>query len=339
MKKQFVMVGGVGLGVDMATTLPTRVKILNWGDNPNAKGIPVRLGKAALAFHAKAQCPFKRVALDYEHNTFPGTVAYGMSAEPRPVAGFGDIEIIEGDGAYITALSYNESGKANALHYTDVSAGVLVDKATGEVQAIASVGLCRNGCVADMQFKQVPLSSDLTILLAGAGEDEDEEPNKKDTIMREMLIKLLGLAPEATDEDVTKAVTALVEKSKATPVPLGVEIEKLKTEFGAKLEAFGTCIAALNADNEKRQKDAILMDARVQGKAVALGAEIVGKLSVADLRAHVDALPVTVPMHQRTVTTVAEVALGADAGPTEAQRAVALSCGMDPDVVFPKKAK
>jgi phage I-like protein len=316
-----------------AKALPTKIRFLNWGENPNAKNRRVALGRRAVAFHEQPTCGFRRIALDFEHNTLPGTPAFAASAEPRPVAGFGDLRIVPGDGAYLDNIEYTPTGREMALNYTDVSAGALLDDA-GEVAAIVSVALCRNGCVPGMEFSQVPLSADMADLLAGAGV---EETNKEKPIMRDMLIKLLGLKPEATDDDVANAVKALVDKP--APVPMGVDLEKLRTEIDAKFAGFSAVISALNKKDEKREKDALLMGARAEGKLVALSADLVEKLGVEDLKTHIAGLSVTLPVTRTTPEKVAETGLSTGGAITDAQKAVALSCGMDPETVFgtPKK--
>ena len=75
----------VALSAD-AAKLPKRIKILNWGDNPNCHGKRVNVGPLFAKCLAAATYPYRKVALDFEHNTFPGTAAYKESQEPRPVA-------------------------------------------------------------------------------------------------------------------------------------------------------------------------------------------------------------------------------------------------------------
>ena len=81
----------VSLSAD-AAKLPRRIKVLNWGDNPNSHGKRVNVGPLFATCLNAETYPYRKVALDFEHNTFPGTAAYKESKEPRPVAGFGTIE-------------------------------------------------------------------------------------------------------------------------------------------------------------------------------------------------------------------------------------------------------
>ncbi len=94
-------------------------------------------------------------------------------------------------------------------------------------------------------------------------------------------------------------------------------------------------VAPLNAEIEQQRKDAVLLRARLEGKVVALNADALAKLSVVDLNAHVDALPVTVPLSAFTPTHVDESGtpqpLSAD------QLAIARNCGLDPAEIFGRK--
>ncbi|MBR4651826.1 MAG: hypothetical protein IKO72_00565 [Kiritimatiellae bacterium] len=149
----------VSLSAD-AAKLPRRIKVLNWGDNPNSHGKRVNVGELFVRCLAAETYPYRKVALDFEHNTFPGTAAYKESKEPRPVAGFGTIEAVEGDGVYITMSSWTPDGEKMAANYADVSAGAVTDK-EGNLVAVASVALCRAGAVDGMDFVEAPLSGAL----------------------------------------------------------------------------------------------------------------------------------------------------------------------------------
>ena len=155
----------VSLSAD-AAQLPRRIKVLNWGDNPNCHGKRVNVGALFVKCLNADTYPYRKVALDFEHNTFPGTAAYKESKEPRPVAGFGTIEAVEGDGVYITMSSWTPDGEKMAANYADVSAGAVTDK-EGNLVAVASVALCRAGAVDGMDFVEAPLSGSVSSALSG----------------------------------------------------------------------------------------------------------------------------------------------------------------------------
>ena len=173
----------VALSAD-AAKLPKRIKILNWGDNPNCHGKRVNVGPLFAKCLAAATYPYRKVALDFEHNTFPGTAAYKESSEPRPVAGFGTVEVVEGKGVYLTMSAWTPDGEKMAVNFADVSAGAVTDK-DGNVVAVASVALCRAGAVDGMDFVEAPLSGGVSSALSGIinqeAKDEGEGEQRKNS--------------------------------------------------------------------------------------------------------------------------------------------------------------
>ena len=164
-----ILLRTTGLGVTLsadAAKLPHRIKVLNWGDNPNCHGKRVNVGPLFVKCLGADTYPYRKVALDFEHNTFPGTPAYKESQEPRPVAGFGTIEAVEGDGVYLAMSSWTPEGERMAAHYADVSAGAVTDK-EGNLIAVSSVALCRAGSVDGMDFVEAPLSGGISSALSG----------------------------------------------------------------------------------------------------------------------------------------------------------------------------
>ena len=161
----------VSLSAD-AAKLPRRIKVLNWGDNPNYHGKRVNVGALFVKCLNADTYPYRKVALDFEHNTFPGTAAYKESKEPRPVAGFGTIEAVEGEGVFITMSSWTPDGEKMAANYADVSAGAVTDD-DGNLIAVASVALCRTGAVDGMDFVEAPLSGGVSSALSGIIRSEE----------------------------------------------------------------------------------------------------------------------------------------------------------------------
>jgi phage I-like protein len=295
--------------------LPKRVKVLNWGQNLNARGQPVIVGDMLLSNMKSPVYPFHQVPLDFEHNTTPGTTAYADSKEPRDVAGYVGFQVVPNDGVYMVVSSWTPLGIDKAHNYADVSATPLTDK-QGNVVGITSVALCRVGAVPGMEFKDVPLSALLVIT------NQNEEQ-----LMRDKLIAMLKLDPAATDDAIMEALeTAL--KAVPAPAPLGVDVAKLVNEAVLPLSVQ---IVDFKKELEKRDKESVLTNARIEGKVVALNAEAIGQLSLEALKAHVAALPVTVPLSATTPAHVTEAAVSVI---TEEQKTVALNCGMDPEVVF-----
>ena len=181
----------VALSAD-AAKLPKRIKILNWGDNPNCYGKLVNVGPLFAKCLAAATYPYRKVALDFEHNTFPGTAAYKESSEPRPVAGFGTVEVVEGKGVYLTMSAWTPDGEKMAVNFADVSAGAVTDK-DGNVVAVASVALCRAGAVDGMDFVEAPLSGGVSSALSGIINNSEKQKGQA-MDFKALLISRWGLA-------------------------------------------------------------------------------------------------------------------------------------------------
>ena len=304
--------------------LPRRIKVLNWGLNPNSHGRRINVNEKLPRAMSAQTYPFHRVAFDFEHNTVPGTQAYKDSAEPRKVAAYGAIEVVPGDGVYLNVEGWTPDGLAEAHNYACVSAAPVPD-AAGDVIAIVSVALCRNGAVPGMDFVEAPLSA--------LGLPQKQKGVTMD--WKQLLIESLGLDASATD-DAIKAALLKRLAAQDSPAPMSAEVRALVAQaVSAAITPLSTQVVDFGKELEKRDKAAIIAGAKAQGKVVALGADAVAKLSVADLTAHVEALPVTVPLTALTPPTLAPDAAAGQV--TDLQRTIALNCGVDPETVWPSK--
>ena len=284
-----------------AAKLPRRLKVLSWGENPNARGRRVNVGVKFLRALAAPAYPYAKVAIDFEHNTVPGTPEYERTREPRPIAGYAEVECVEGKGVFLNVTRWTPDGLAHAADFEDLSAAPVTD-ADGEVVALPSVALCRTGAVPGIEFVECPLS-------AVAPEDNAggvvPPANKGEGKMqyKEILAKLLGLGPEATDEELKAAADAAMAKA-------GEEAAKAEAEKAARdaakaaQEALSARVEALEKGREEDAKQRVLLSARMEGKQVSLSADALAKLSAKDLEDHVAALPVTVPLSAVTPAVV-----------------------------------
>ena len=324
----------VSLSAD-AAKLPSRIKVLNWGDNPNCHGKRVNVGALFVKCLNAETYPYRKVALDFEHNTFPGTPAYNESQEPRPVAGFGTIEAVPGDGVYITMSSWTPEGEKMAVNFADVSAGAVTDK-EGNLVAVASVALCRAGAVDGMDFVEAPLSSDVSSALSGIINQGRAEPGHQDNQKgqqamnyKALLLKLLGLGEDATDEAIQAALEAAAKKptKEEQDAALSAAVKAAVSEAVKPIEEK---VAALSAAAVAHEKADLIAEAAREGKVIALGADAVGKITVEDLKATIAKTPVTVPLNAKTPTTMKENAAEGDV--PEELRQIALNCGVSPDI-------
>lgn len=311
-----------------AEALPSRMKILSWGDNPNSRGLRVHVGEKLVAAMAAPTYPFDRVALDFEHNTVPGTAEWKNSAEPRPVAAFAAVEAVPGDGVYLARIDWTREGREAAHLYRDLSATPVLDEA-GEVIAVASAALVRAGAVPGIAFTEAPpvpekIARTLSALAADLPQPYEPKPKtpKNPITMdyRKALIEALGLAEDAADEQIAEALAAALAAKKT---------EDEAPEAAAENPEGG--LAALSARVDAMEKQAILTEARMAGKAVALSADAVAALTPEQLRETVEATPATVPLSARTPEAVRETPAKSD--PSELALHVYGLCGMKPEEV------
>lgn len=324
----------VSLSAD-AAKLPRRIKVLNWGENPNCHGRRVNVGALFVKCLAAAEYPYRKVALDFEHNTFPGTAAYKESKEPRPVAGFGTIEAVEGDGVYICMTAWTPEGEKMAANYADVSAGAVTDK-EGNLVAVASVALCRAGAVDGMDFVEAPLSGSVSSALSGIINQGRAEPGHQDNQKgqpamdyKALLLKLLGLGEDATDEAIQAALDAAGKKPTQEEQDAALSAA-VKAAVAEAVKPINEKVAALSAAAEAHEKADLIAEAAREGKVIALGADAVGKITVEDLKATIEKTPVTVPLSAKTPATMKDKPI--DGGVPEEFRQIALNCGVSPEI-------
>ena len=325
----------IALSAD-AAKLPRRIKILNWGDNPNFYGKRVNVGPLFAKCLAAATYPFRKVALDFEHNTYPGTAAYKESSEPRPVAGFGTVEVVEGKGVYLTMSAWTPEGEKMAVNFADVSAGAVTDK-DGNVVAVASVALCRAGAVEGMDFVEAPLSGGVSSALSGiinqdGGMDAAAQQEGQAMDFKALLISSLGLGDDATDEAIQAALAKALEKKpdenqEARQAAMSAAVKAAVDEA---VKPIKEQMAALSAAAVAHEKQDLIAEAAREGKVVALSADALAKLSVEDLKSTIAKTAVTVPLSAKTPATVKETAPGGEV--SDEFKRIALNCGVSPDI-------
>lgn len=261
--------------------LPKRVKLLGWGENvgrtTNHRILVDEVVAASLAANQSlVACDL--VPLDYEHQSCPGHPNY--VPDPRHSPGCGSVEVVPGEGVFLSAIQYSPNGVEFAPGYNDVSAVAHLDK-DGRVLWISSVALTQRGDVSGMEFAEA-----VAVLSAHSPSPKPTPPKpsmKDEATYREMLIKLLGLKPgdsgEISDEEIIAAVAA---KAEAMPADKPTATETV---------ALSARLDRMEKAEENRQRDALLARASAEGKVVPLSAEEAEGVSVAILTAMIDKLP------------------------------------------------
>lgn len=322
-----------GAGRTEGGSLPTRLKLLNWGDNPAILGINPRLGSHTVEkFAARMRdLGLDTVALDFEHNTCPGTPAYLEATEPRPVAAFGVPRLIPLDGLYLEDLQYTPAGKRHALNFIDLSPTVHIDPVSGEVDLLHSVALTRAGAVEGLSYYSI--EADIT---------KQAQGDKMD--WKKMLIALTGAPDDVADEALQEMFKAKLESISAAAVePVNVALSaltaavaKIKPADGQETELTALSIqlatlkddlAAVTGEVGAMRRQAVCAQAAREGKVIPLSAEQINATDVKVLTEMVGKLPVTVPVDRRTPEHIQTLSA---AGMTSALKSVAERCGMDP---------
>ncbi len=156
----------VNLGLDQLKTfrvssgalkgdrLPSRIKILNCGDNDTIDGV-YRVGEKTSAKLSANQklLGFERVAIDFNHCTVPGTDTHKefiAAGQPPLIFGYGRVNLVPGDGIWLEEIAWTPLGVQHARNFEDLSPALNDDNR--EVIMIHSVALTPNGKVKDLRF-------------------------------------------------------------------------------------------------------------------------------------------------------------------------------------------
>lgn len=290
--------------------LPERLLVCPWGRVETNKG-PVVVNDRTLRELAvfQARQKFDRIAFDFQHQTLKGV-------EPVKVAGYGTPEVVAGEGIYLTAITYTPEG-ADVLpggHYPDISPSVYRHE-DGTVYGLHSVAACRQGEIDGLTL----FSAEIEIEIKTASMD-----------YKAQLIALLAalggtVSPDATDEQITAAVSALA-KGGGAPAAMSAEIADMKK----RLDGFE--VAETN-----RQKAALVAAAGSAGKVIPLSAEGIAALPVTELSAMIEKLPGgSVPTGDKQKVKDAVGAdkkspMGFSAEPTPTELEIAKLCGLSAD--------
>jgi len=131
--------------------LPTRIKILRWGENPAQGGSIIVDDTTAAALAAQIADPTTAdVMIDFEHASVPGSPTY--QKDPRKHAGTGRLDVVPGDGIYLTDIQWTPTGREFAREYPDLSPAVRLAEDGRTVVYVHSVALTTHGALHDVTF-------------------------------------------------------------------------------------------------------------------------------------------------------------------------------------------
>lgn len=169
--------------------LPKRLKILNWGENKTNDGSVFLNDETVDVFDANQLKTGrnKSVAIDFDHSTVKNSKEY-VAGQPKSIAGYGDPELIKGDGLYLNNIDWTPMGEDNARNYKDLSPAALI-KNNGTVLGLDSVALTPHGAVYDLNF----YSADDMI--------KKMNTNKKEGLVFSADYNIDGANPSLTEKD------------------------------------------------------------------------------------------------------------------------------------------
>ena len=295
--------------------LPTRLKILNWGENDSTEGKFILNDLSASVIpNNQRLLGRERAQLDFEHNTVPGSPEYAKSNEPRPVAAHMAFEIVKGDGAYLSAIQWTPDGERNAANYEDISPAPIYNTETREVIGFHSAALTHTGAVFDLTLLSAAAQPALRTLSAALS--TTSTPSIKSTTpvntMPLSIAKLaaaLQLPADATEDTVIAALAARSAPVQAPPIEVtiaGVKQTFTQAQLAAKIVDLETARDAADSTRILGERTAGIARLAAAGKAPinpatrkAYTADELAKLDIATLSVLEVNTPATVPMSAR----------------------------------------
>jgi phage I-like protein len=274
--------------------LPRRIKLLNWGDNATTRG-QVKVTKRTLELLPANQRAkgFERVAIDFDHNSLPGSETYekGKAIE---IAGYGVPSIVDGDGLYLDQVEWTPAGEKYARNYKDLSPAPGLT-GSGEVVFLHSAALTPNGSVYDLEFfsaknttNHMPEPKPITIVALSSFLGLAENATEADIQAK---FKSLGSIDPKPMEDRIAALAARIDAMPATATrPDAGLLERIEA-LAAKISGIETAGSAALAAREKSERDQLVADASREGKVIPLSAETVAALPISALREMISKLP------------------------------------------------
>lgn len=308
------------------TELPSRLLIAKWGNNESTRGdFTVNERTAKFLPAMQKLLGFDSIALDFEHNTVPGTEAYKADKEPRNIAATGRPVVVPGEGIYVERLQWTPSGEKSVREglHPDLSPTIKTDDA-GSVVFMHSAALCRQGAVPDLQVFSAALTPNALASFSAAL--SSTQPTHPTMDFKKLLLLLLGLDANAADSDIETAAKQFADSRADT----AKTAESLKT-YSADLKKAHDAITALAARLDQQERDAITAGAIRDGKLIPNSAT---DLSLTQFRALLADLPAgVVPLEQRTPEGLKSHAVSLVGGnPTEVD-AVSRQMGVTPEAL------
>lgn len=279
-QKEFIISALAGLPMEAATgVLPSRIQLFKWGKNPSQDGDYIVNEQTVAALAAQIDKGiFKRIVVDFDHQSEKASPNYQPA--PRHHAAYGDVAVSVNEGVFLENIEWTEKGKEFATDYADFSP-VALHTPEKVVLGITSVGLVPNGALLE------------STLFSATVQPEGDNMSEEDK----------GGEEKPAEETMEQKVNAFTEALAALKEQFAGLLEKFgKLEEAKAADESGQQISALAAKLEAGRKEHMLQLAVLQGKAVTLAEETLGKMSVEELAQHLSTLQATVPVVSLTPT-------------------------------------
>lgn len=255
-----------------------------------------------------------KIAIDYEHQTLKTEI----NGQPADAAGWflgANVVYRAGEGLFATKIEWTAEARSRIQDkkYLYISPVIIYDSKSGEILDIYNAALTNDPAIDGMN--EVTLAAASNTIIQNLTNTGDESMDEK---IRLLLIKLLGLDADATDEQILAAleqiesetssdaasslITLLADKNKQIADLTG-ETGALKTSVAAlktaNSGAGSKVIAELSAELNKlklqisTEKKAQLIDGALScGKLVPAQTKWAESLSTEDLSAYLEHAPV-----------------------------------------------
>lgn len=277
--------------------IPNEIKIIPWGesfyDEGKSKLVVNAVSLSAIPASQK-KYNYDRVALDFNHNSVPRKDKNGNDIpleEPLKVAAFGNVEVRENDGVWLTNLEWTPEGKSayEGGHYCDISPTVLFDK-NGNVTFVHSAALCRQGRVPGL----VLFGADFL----AANETSTKDTNMDNDKLKKLLCLVLGLAEDADIGEIEVAANKFAQDQTKAKENQTDDIDEKLEKFSSVLQSIESRLASLENAGTDSAKKAIRDAAIAEGKLIPHSAL---SLPLEELTKFCSDMPAgQVPVSQRT---------------------------------------
>jgi hypothetical protein len=288
---------------------PSRLVVLPWGINKSRRGdfIVDALTAQVFAENQNRNRIDGKVALDFEHNTLPGTPAYKSSSEPRPIAAWALCSVIEGEGIVYEDIEWTPDGLSawERKLYQDLSPAPVRGKDGQTVIALHSTALCRHGELEGLTIDHAAAPKALAAYFDALSADITLPTSTPlNPPMKLKLIALLAalgvtLDPNADEATTSAALDSAMGKLKKEETPAG---EAEAEAMSADIKGFRAEIAQGKKELEQGRKDLLITKATQEGKVIPLSAEGIAATPLSALTELVGNLkPGAVPLKKKTV--------------------------------------